>query len=70
MSIANTKDVRFHDAMSMINLNEIFVICVLSVIMTLFIETPFTNIKNLLFPRNVTDVNSNDVEVKKEKKAL
>lgn len=70
MSIANTKDIRFHDAMSMINLNEIFVICVLSVIMTLFIETPFNNIKNLLFPRNVMDVNSNDVVLKKQEKSL
>jgi peptidoglycan/LPS O-acetylase OafA/YrhL len=49
LSIANTKDVRFHTPSSMINLNEIFVICAASIFLTLFIEAPFNNIKKLLF---------------------
>lgn len=68
MSIANTKDIRFYEAKSVINLNEVFVICLLSIAMTLFIETPFNNIKNLLFSREVIDENSNNlVEMKLEK---
>jgi peptidoglycan/LPS O-acetylase OafA/YrhL len=67
LSIANTKDIRYYTVSSMINLNELFGICAASVLMTLFIETPFNNIKKLLFARKIVDENSNIVEEKKEK---
>lgn len=65
LSIANTKDIRYHDAASIINLNELFTICVSSVVMTLFVETPCNNIKNLLCKRTtLVDENSKSMEKK------
>lgn len=68
LSIANTKDIRYYDASSMINLNEIFVISVASIFMTLFIEAPFCNIKKLLFPSHRLDENSNGLVANKVEK--
>jgi hypothetical protein len=51
----------------MINLNEIFVIVVASVIMTLFIETPFNNIKNLLLRKETTVDENFNIDSKQEK---
>lgn len=59
LSIATSRDVRYFNILSMINLNEIFVICSSAVLMTLLIETPFNNIKKLLFVRSTRDENSN-----------
>lgn len=64
LSIANTRDIRFFSAMSMINLNEIFVICAASVFMTLFIEAPFNNIKKLLFTSELNEA-SNQTKTEK-----
>lgn len=65
LSIAKTKDVRFYEASSVINLNEIFVVCVASVLLTLFVETPFNNIKKLMFTAKTIDEDT--IEEKREK---
>lgn len=68
LSIANTRDIRYFTASSMINLNELFVICASAVLMTLLIETPFNNIKqNMLSPKKF-DKNSNEVREKRKLK--
>lgn len=64
LSIANTRDIRYYSAMSLINLNEIFVICSAAVIMTLLVETPFNNLKKQLFASNTLE---NEVEKKHKK---
>lgn len=62
LSIANMREIRYYSSSSMINLNELFVICSTAVLMTLLIETPFNNIKKLLFTSKKTDENSNEVK--------
>lgn len=65
LSIAKTKDIRFYEASSVINLNEIFIVCVASIFLTLFVETPFNNIKKLLFTFKAIDEDA--VEEKRKK---
>lgn len=60
LSIANIKDIRFFNPATMINLNEVFIICVASICVTLFIETPFNNMKKILFKRPSLDENANE----------
>jgi peptidoglycan/LPS O-acetylase OafA/YrhL len=66
-SIANTKDIRYYHATTMINLNEIFVIVVVSLAMTLLVETPFNNIKHLLFRRETCVDENCNIEAEREK---
>ncbi|KAG5684660.1 hypothetical protein PVAND_013878 [Polypedilum vanderplanki] len=47
--IANRRDIRFYSGSSLINLNEIVVICLFSIATTLLIEMPVMNIKKLVF---------------------
>lgn len=65
LSIANTRDIRHYSATSMINLNEIFVICLASVFLTLFVETPFNNIKKLLFANDTLKEDSSQKKLEK-----
>lgn len=64
LSIGNMKEVRYSSPSSMINLNEIFVICSASVAMTLFVETPCNNLKKLWLRSHTLDVNSNETTKK------
>lgn len=70
VTFTSIREIKYHDPAAIFNLNEILVICIFTVAMTLFIETPCNNLKEIFFKRpklvyakseSRTDQNSNDL---------
>lgn len=76
VTFTSIREIRYHDPATVFNLNEILIICVCTVAMTLFIETPCNNLKEIFFKRSkllpgddksTIDQNSNELTENKNK---
>lgn len=67
LNIAGTRTTEQYGLHSMINLNELFFVLLATIVLALFFEVPFTNIKKLIFDKTLlTKCDNNETQLTKK----